>query len=180
MRSSDAGMAPVVAPCVLRPPELSASAGGRSDHKTAARRPTTDRVCAPAGGGGKDVTHLWRRARTAYAASRVARRAQRYFAIIGGKDMCPALALRVQWLPAPTARAGGRRFRDAFDRQPHGDAVDGVAGEDMFRPGGAVAREEGGDGPGLSAMAGFGKWTGPTRNERRSPCCTHTSDSCHT
>ena len=74
--------------------------------------------------------------------------------------MCLDFALCVQRLPAPTARAGGRRFRDASHRQPHGDEMTGVVGGDGFRSGDAVAREGEGDGPGLAAVAGVGKGDG--------------------
>jgi len=149
-----------VRPYVRRPPEPSASAGGPSDRETANRRPTTDRVCAPAGRRGRDVTDLLPRARSALAASWVARRGRRCGAFIGGEDMCPDFALCVQRLPAPTARAGGRRFRDASHRQPHGDEMPRVAGGAWFRPGDAVATEGGGDVPGLAAVAGVGKGDG--------------------
>ena len=153
-------MGPVFAPYVRRPPDPSASAGGRSTRETAHRQPTTDRVCAPAGGGGGDVADLWPRARTALAASWVAWRGRRCCAFIGGEDMCPEFAQCVQRLSAPSARAGGRRFRDAFHRQPHGDAVTGMAGGDGIRPGDAVAREGGGEGPGLAGVAGVGEGDG--------------------
>ena len=146
-------MGPVFAPYVRRPPEPSASAGGRSDRETANRRTTTDRVCAPAGRGGGDVADLWPRARTALAASWVARRGRRCGELIGGEDMCLDFALCVQRLPAPTARAGGRRYRNAAHRQPHGDAVAGVGRGDRSRPDEAVARV-GGGGRGLYNMSG--------------------------
>ena len=63
-------------------------------------------------------------------------------------------ALCMQRLPAPTARAGGRRNREAAKRQPYGDAVAGVGRGDGSRPDDAVAKVGRENVPGLAPVAG--------------------------